>query len=122
MNDHAWRAVVTGIEMRRTLAAFNQAEAAAERPTMENGIGIASGAVIAGNVGGEARIEYTVMGDAANLAKRLEGMTKEVGSSIVISAETYQEVSTSLTIGARQVSDVSIKGKREKVDLYALAL
>jgi adenylate cyclase len=121
MHDHADRAVATAIEMRRALDTFNQAELIAEWPTLENGIGIASGPVIAGNVGGKERIEYTVMGDAANLAARLEDMTKEIGYPILLSSETYQAVVEVPDVGARPLVDVQIKGKHERVTVYALS-
>ncbi len=121
MHDHADRAVASGIEMRQALVTFNQAELIAGRPTLENGIGIASGPVIAGNVGGKERIEYTVMGDAANLAARLEDMTKETGYPILLSNETYQALAEVPDVGARPLNDVRIKGKHKSVTVYALS-
>jgi len=121
MRDHADRAVASGIKMRRALVTFNQAESIAGRPILENGIGIASGTVIAGNVGGKERIEYTVMGDAANLAARLEDMTKELGYPILLSSETYQALAEDPDIGARPLNDVRIKGKHESLTVYALS-
>ena len=121
MSDHADRAVRTAIEMRRALAAFNQEEPVARLPTLETGIGIASGLVLAGNVGGKERIEYTVMGDAANLASRLEDMTKDTGFPILVSDETYQALNEVPDVGTRSLTDVQIKGKRDRVTVYALS-
>ncbi len=121
MHDHADRAVATAIEMRRALVSFNQAELIAGRPILENGIGIASGPVIAGNVGGKERIEYTVMGDAANLAARLEDLTKEAGYPILLSNETYHALAAVPDVGAWPLTDVQIKGKHERVTVYALS-
>jgi len=121
MSDHADRAVRTALEMRQALAAFNQEETAARLPTLESGIGIASGPVIAGNVGGKERIEYTVMGDAVNLAARLEDKTKDTGFPILVSDETYQALNEVPDVGARLLTDVHIKGKRDRVTLYALS-
>jgi adenylate cyclase len=120
MSDHADRAVKTALEMRQALAAFNREETDARRPTLEAGIGIASGPVIAGNVGGKERIEYTVMGDAVNLAARLEDMTRDTGFPILISDETYRALNEVSDVSARPLTDVQIKGKRDKVTLYAL--
>jgi adenylate cyclase len=106
--------------MRQALAAFNREETDARRPTLEAGIGIASGPVIAGNVGGKERIEYTVMGDAVNLAARLEDMTRDTGFPILISDETYRALNEVSDVSARPLTDVQIKGKRDKVTLYAL--
>ena len=121
MHDHADRAVATSIEMRQALITFNQAESADGRPMLDNGIGIASGPVVAGNVGGKERIEYTVMGDAANLAARLEDMTKKFGFPILMSDETYQALAEIPDVGARPLNDIRIKGKQEKVTVYALS-
>lgn len=121
MREHADRAVRTAMGMRQALAAFNQEETAAGRPTLEAGIGIASGPAIAGNVGGKERIEYTVMGDAVNLAARLEDKTKDTGFPILMSAETYQALNAVPAVGARLLADVQIKGKRDRVSVYALS-
>ena len=121
MSDHADRAVRTAIEMRQALAAFNQEETVARRATLESGIGIATGPVIAGNVGGKERIEYTVMGDAVNLAARLEDKTKDTGFPILVSDETYQALNQVPDVGISSLTDVQIKGKRDRVTVYALS-
>lgn len=121
MNDHADRAVRTAIEMRKALATFNQEAATAHLPTLESGIGIASGPAIAGNVGGKERIEYTVMGDAVNLAARLEDKTKDTGFPILVSDETYRALNEASDVNARPLTDVQIKGKRDGVTVYALS-
>jgi adenylate cyclase len=122
MADHADRAVRTAIGMRRALAAFNQEETVDRLPNLESGIGIATGPVIAGNIGGRERIEYTVMGDAVNLAARLEAKTKEVGSPILLSAETYLALAGTQDLRAEALTDVQIKGKRDLVTVYALSV
>ena len=121
MSDHADRAVRTAIAMRQALAAFNREETAARLPSIESGIGIASGPVIAGNVGGKERIEYTVMGDAVNLAARLEEKTREIGFPILFSDETYRALHGDAEVSARSLTDVQIKGKRDRVTIYALS-
>nr|WP_276499906.1 adenylate/guanylate cyclase domain-containing protein [Agromyces luteolus] len=121
MADHAGRAVRTAIGMRRALEAFNVRETLDGLPRLEAGIGIATGPVIAGNIGGRERIEYTVMGDAVNLAARLEDKTKEVGAPILVSAETYRAVDGESDLRARVLTDVRIKGKRDPVTVYALS-
>ena len=109
------------MEMRQALATFNQEETFARLPTIESGIGIASGPVIAGNVGGKERIEYTVMGDAVNLAARLEDKTKDTGFPILVSDETYRALNHVSDVGVRTLTDVQIKGRRDRVTVYALS-
>jgi adenylate cyclase len=121
MSDHADRAVRTAIEMRQALAAFNQEETVARLPILESEIGIATGPVIAGYVGGNERIEYTVMGDAFNLTARLEDKTKDTGFPILVSDETYQALNEVSYVGAMPLTDVQIKGKRDRVTVYALS-
>ena len=114
------REFAAGIEMRKALTAFNKGGSNTGQPMLENGIGIASGEVIAGNVGGQERIEYTVMGDAANLAARLEDMTKESGYPILISEETYQALGSDPKAGIFPLRDVQIKGKQDRLTIYGM--
>ena len=123
MTDHADQAVNTAFHMRQALQDFNQNAtsdpfANGRQPVLENGIGIATGPVIAGNVGGKERIEYTVMGDAVNLASRLEGMTKDLNHPILISEETFDAIGT---LNARRLPDVPVKGKAKPVTIYGIS-
>lgn len=123
MPDHAQQAVSAAFQMRQALQDFNQSAAGnpsanGRQPVLENGIGIATGRVIAGNVGGKERIEYTVMGDAVNLASRLEGLTTDFGYPILISEETFNAVGP---LNARQLPAVPVKGKAKPVTIYGLA-
>jgi adenylate cyclase len=121
MPDHADRAVTAGMEMRQALFSFNQLESEAGLPALENGIGIASGPVIAENVGGKERIEYTVMGEAVNLAARLEDKTRETGFPILMSNDTYQALHGIPSGRATPLKEVQIKGKLKKVTVYAIS-
>ena len=117
---HAAQAVQAAFDMRQALQDFNRAQAEAGEPLLRMGIGIATGQVVAGNVGGSERIEYTVMGDATNLASRLQDKTKELDGDILISAATYQEASRDISFQARMLSGVSIKGKQQNVTVYVM--
>lgn len=121
MEDHAGQALAAGIEMRQALHTFNQSESASGRPTLQAGIGIASGPVIAGNVGGKERMEYTVMGDAVNLAARLEDLTKDLGFPILLSDTTYVALDDLPGLTIRELHDVRIKGKQGAVTAYGLS-
>ncbi|MBN1886418.1 MAG: adenylate/guanylate cyclase domain-containing protein [Thermoflexales bacterium] len=118
--DHAACAVRAAFGMQRALERFNQAQVQAQAPILHFGIGIASGPVIAGNVGGQERLEYTVIGDTVNLASRLQSLTKEVGHEVLLNAETYHAASQSMQVEAEPLPALSVRGKREAVEVYAL--
>ena len=85
---------------------------------LEIGIGLNSGTVVAGNVGGGGRLEFSVMGDAVNVASRIEAATRETGDSILLSEDTAERLSSdSVELEARD--DIELKGKSEPVRLLA---
>lgn len=80
------------------------------------GVGLHTGSVIIGNMGTSTRLNYTVMGDAVNLASRLEAATKGLGVGILASEKTYQRVRD--IIETRYVDEISVKGKAETIRVY----
>ena len=118
--DHFIQALHAAREMRGALARFNEIQAANDEPELENGIGIATGRVLAGNVGGLERMEYTVMGDAANLASRLEDLTKELGYPILVHQEEIEAEQWAPAFGAVELPAVTVRGKSEPVTVYCL--
>ncbi len=117
--DHALRAVKTAIEMRRVLAGLRQRWEKERRPhQIEIGIGINSGEVFVGLLGSAQRINYTIIGDNANLASRLQDLTKAYQWPILISEGTYRQVKDEFD--AELVDSVIVKGKTEPVKIYKL--
>lgn len=118
--NHAAQAVRSAQAMLHALASFNRTEN--RFAPLRIGIGIATGKVIAGNIGGQERLEYTVIGDTVNLAARLEDKTKEIDGNVLISAESYRQAARHIDIQARFLPQIHVKGKREAVGVYALDL
>lgn len=113
---HADHAVACAREMRIRLAELNAAWTAQGRPAVDIGIGINTGEMIAGNIGSEAIMSYTVIGDAVNLASRLESLNKEHGTGILISEATRAALTT--TVNTRLIGEVKVKGKSQAVVVH----
>lgn len=118
--DHAVSAIRAALRMRTALAEFNQAQAAAGGPQLQCGIGVTTGKVVAGNVGGKARIEYTVIGDTVNLAARLQAMSKELHHDLLLNEEAYFQARDKIQLAAQKITGVTVRGKNEPVTIYAL--
>jgi adenylate cyclase len=109
--DHADQALAAALEIERVVAE----EFAGE---LEIGIGLNSGTVVAGNVGGAGRLEFSVIGDAVNTAARVEAATRQTGDTILI-AERTRRLLRSEPVTLEERSGVTLKGKTEPVRLYA---
>jgi adenylate cyclase len=123
---HATHALDAALAMRQALHALNE-ELAAEAQTgsaveglsfrLESGIGINTGDCIVGNFGWEEHFEYSVLGDAVNLASRLEGESKNYGVPIVVGEATERLASGYATL---ELDLVAVKGKRDLTRIFAL--
>jgi adenylate cyclase len=114
--DHAEHAVQTALAMIGALQEMNGEWAARGQPQLGIGIGINTGDMIAGNVGSETIMSYTVIGDAVNLGARLESLNKDYGTRIIISEATRSRLKGRYDI--HPLGDVVVKGKTEPVAIY----
>ena len=111
-------AVDCGLMMLRSVRRMNEEWTGTGRPEFKIGVGINSGEATCGVVGAQQRLEYTVIGDAVNLASRLESATKDVGVSIVISEATARLLDDEYEIEA--LGAVKVKGKSANTSLYTV--
>ncbi len=111
-------AVQAAISMFNTLEEYNQTRQRPERPAFKIGIGINTGMLMLGTVGGEERMEGTVIADAVNLTARIEGLTKTYGCKLLISEETRSQLKSTQDYLIRKVDHVTVKGKTLPVTVY----
>jgi len=112
--DHSARAVLTALAMREGIAGLNDKRAKEGKEGVSIGIGVSAGEAVAGTVGTEERMEYTVIGDSVNLAARLESNAKP--GQILISQRTWDRVRG--VVEVRPLGPIKVKGKEEQVEVY----
>jgi len=114
--NHAQHAVDAALAMIRQLNRLNEKWTAEGRPALDIGIGISTGPMIAGNIGSEAIMSYTVIGDSVNLGARLESLNKEYGTRIIISEATREALPDRYLF--RPLGNVVVKGKTKPVAIF----
>ncbi len=113
--DHALHAIQAAQAMRSRMVTLQQEFSAQGFPEIKIGIGVNSGHMRVGNMGSSYRVAYTVMGDAVNLASRLEGLTRQYDIWIIVGQETRQKIAGYLW---RELDLVRVKGKHEPVAIF----
>jgi adenylate cyclase len=113
---HPDHAVEAALDMIEALDQLNRKWTAEGREALDIGIGINTGPMIAGNIGSDAIMSYTVIGDAVNLGARLESLTKQYGTRIIISDATRRRLTGPFVV--RPLGEVVVKGKSEPVSIF----
>ena len=113
--QHARNGVLAALEMQKDCEALNANFAARGWPALRIGVGVNSGTVRVGDMGSKMRLAYTAMGDAVNVASRLEGRTKGYAVGILVGQATRERVAD---VVFREVDRVRLKGKDDAVTIY----
>lgn len=116
--DDAWRAVQTAYGMRLRLEELQKGWHAAGKPELKIGIGLNHGEVVVGNIGSPQRMEYTVIGDAVNVASRVEGLNKQYATDILLTDAVYELVKDRVKV--HLAGTTQVKGRQQAVNVYAL--
>ena len=116
--DHEQHAVQAAIDMQEELSKLNVQLAAEELPTIAIGIGINTGEALVGNMGSDQRFDYSVIGDAVNLAARLESSSKTLGKTVVVGEKTYNAAKYDYNFD--YIDSITVKGKTESVKVYTI--
>ena len=116
--NHAEHAVTAAVDMVRELGELNRKWSAEGRATLDIGVGINSGDMIAGNIGSSSIMSYTVIGDNVNLGSRLESLNKDYKTRIIISEATRGRLRGDYDI--RPLGAVVVKGKSKPVDIFEI--
>ena len=116
--DHEENAVQAAIEMQEELKLLNAELTKENLPNINIGIGINTGEALVGNMGSNQRFDYSVIGDAVNLASRLESSSKTLGKTLVIGEETVK--AAKLNYEFDYVDKITVKGKTEEIKVYTI--
>jgi adenylate cyclase len=114
--EHARHAIESALDMQRRLAALNARWQGEGLPPLRMGLGIHTGEVFAGNVGQAGKVKYAVVGDTVNLASRVEGLNKELGTTMLVTEAAYRAAGVDLQVKDR--GPISVKGREEPVRVY----
>ncbi|MBQ2529783.1 MAG: adenylate/guanylate cyclase domain-containing protein, partial [Treponema sp.] len=114
----ALNAVTAALMMRDSLSKFNRERAGRGLPPVKIGCGINSGPVVAGQIGSEERMEYTVIGDAVNLASRTEALNKPFATDVLITENTWKLIRDKIVVA--EMPGVHVKGKTDAIKMFAV--
>lgn len=120
--NSALRAIKAALAMREALAVLNTELAADGHPPLAFGIGINTAPVIAGNIGSQRRLNYSVIGDGVNLAARLQSQTRnpDFGTDLIVSASTLALALSGGKVKTRDLGTVTVKGRAQETQIYAV--
>jgi adenylate cyclase len=118
IGNPAENGINAALMMRNSLIEYNQKRVKEGRKPIKMGCGLNYGPVVAGQIGSESRLEFTVIGDAVNLASRIESLNKPFATDILISEDLYKEVEGKFIV--EKMQSIKVKGKQEAQTVYAV--
>ncbi len=118
--DDPCRAVRACLEMRTALQKLNEEFKAEGLPTIKMGMGLNHGPLIAGNIGSQHRMEYTIIGDTVNTAARIESFTKNIGTDLLIGQNVVNQIADQFIL-ERARDAVALRGKSESLAVYEVS-
>jgi adenylate cyclase len=118
VSDHEMKSVESALEMVQRLKELNEELESEGLMPIKIGIGINTGEVVVGNMGSNNRFDYSILGDAANLASRLEGQSKGYGVTIILGEETAEAVQHELF--SVELDNIAVKGKKDAVRIFTV--
>lgn len=116
VNEQAQRAVDIALEIEQKWGDWSKREGI----TMGIGIGINTGNMVVGNMGSKNIFNYTVIGDEVNIARRVQGLTRQYDTNIIITQSVYEYVKD--RVNAKDLGSVNVKGRKEPVEIYGIGL
>ena len=116
--NEAENAVNAALRMREELIDFNKGRGGSRKPLIHMGAGINLGPVVAGQIGSDEKLEYTVIGDTVNLASRVEALTKHFGVDILITSYVLDRVKGLYQV--EKMDDMRVKGKTKPITVFAV--
>jgi adenylate cyclase len=109
---------MAALEMKKRLKKLNSSRIKEGKVSFRHGIGIHTGVLLAGNTGSEDQPSYALIGDAVNVASRLQGLTKDLGTEIIISATTRKRLDDSFQL--KELQAARIRGRSESLKIFAV--
>jgi adenylate cyclase len=116
--DHAARALRASLECQRKLAERQNAFEERFGCRLITRIGLNTGWAVVGNMGSTKRFDYSMLGDAVNLAARLEGLNKQFGTLLICAEATFTQAARAMPVFGRKLAQVAVVGKKEPVTVY----
>src|SRR5258708_14928401 len=114
--DDAVRAVRAALRMIEEVARFNEQQRRKRGVEVDVGVGLHTGPLIAGNIGSDRKMEYTVIGDTVNVANRVESLNQKMRTHVLITQQCYE--ATGRVFAVRELPRMHVKGKTEPLQVY----